>query len=177
MSAVVLVVLAAGAMEPVAALSHRALMHGRWRRWHASHHASSHGARLAAAPGFEANDRIPLVFAAATVVGMAAGAAVDGLRPLLWIGAGVTAYGAAYLVVHDVCIHGRLGRPLVRGPYLSWVREAHGTHHRTGGAPFGFLAPVAPRARPAGTSAPSCAPATVASFRPVDTRTRPENTS
>jgi beta-carotene 3-hydroxylase len=177
MRAVLLAVLAGVAMEPVAALSHRAVMHGRGWRCHASHHASSRGARLAPARGFEGNDLFPLWFAAGTIAVMAAGARVEALRPLLWLGAGVTAYGAAYLLVHDVCIHGRLGRPLIRGPYLAWVREAHRIHHRTGGAPFGFLVPVVPRGRRAGRRERTGADATTASLRAVETRIRPENTS
>jgi beta-carotene 3-hydroxylase len=177
MSAGLFVVLAAGVMEPVAALSHRAVMHGRGRRWHASHHASSRGPRLARPEGFEANDLFPLWFALGTVAVMALGAVVEPLRPLLWIGTGVTLYGAAYLLIHDVCIHGRLGRPFGRGRYLSWVREAHRAHHRTGAAPYGFLVPVAPRDRRPGTSDVSCAVPTVASLRPVETRSRPEKTS
>lgn len=177
MTAIVLVVLAAVAMEPVAAISHRALMHGRAWRWHASHHASSRGARLAAADGVEANDLFPLWFALLTVTVMAVASVVGALRPLLWIGAGVTLYGAAYLLVHDVCIHGRLGRPFGAGRYLTWVKEAHRAHHRTGAAPYGFLVPVVPRDRRRGSADDSCAVATVASLRPVETRTRPEKTS
>jgi beta-carotene 3-hydroxylase len=177
MSAGLLVVLAAGAMEPLAALSHRTVMHGRGRRWHASHHASSRGSGLGRPDGFEANDLFPLWFALATVAIMALGAFVGPLAPLLWIGTGVTLYGAAYLLVHDVCIHGRLGRPFGRGRYLSWVREAHRAHHRTGGAPYGFLVPVVPRERRRVPIEVTCAAPTVASLRPVESRSRPEKTS
>lgn len=132
---VLVAVAAAVAMEPVAALAHRAVMHRpRGWRWHRSHHARR------GRGGWEANDGFPLVFAAATVAVMAAG----GTRTRA-AGAGVAAYGGAYLVVHDVCVHGRLtgGRPVLPGRWLRWVSDSHATHHRTGGAPYGFLLPVA----------------------------------
>ena len=101
-------VVAALLMEPVAALTHRLVMHRpRGWAWHRSHHAPRPPERWT-----EANDRFPLVFAAATVAVMAAGGPAVRLA-----GAGVAAYGLSYAVVHDVCIHGRLtgGRPVVRG--------------------------------------------------------------
>jgi len=181
---VLVAVTAALAMDGVAALAHRHLMHGRGWVWHRSHHLAR-GRRL------EANDAFPVVFAVVTATVMAAGAGGAGLRPLLWVGAGVSAYGLSYLVVHDVCIHGRLGRPLIVGRYLRWVRDAHRIHHLYGGAPYGFLLPVVPRAlrrrasttdrdpfgrAPVGAGWTSEA-VTVASLRAVDTRARPENTS
>ena len=54
----------------------------------------------------------------------------------------VTAYGVAYLFVHDVYIHQRLGRGLRRLRYLEWLRRSHARHHRIGGEPFGMLVPV-----------------------------------
>ena len=89
--------------------------------------------------------------------------------PVRWAGAGVAAYGIAYAVVHDVCIHGRLtgGRPIVRGRWLRHVAAAHAVHHRWGETPYGFLVPIVPaRFRTA-----------TASFRAVGTRARLEKTS
>lgn len=146
-------------MEPFAALAHRAVMHRPlgWG-WHGSHH----GPRRTAV---EANDRFPLVFAAATVLAMW----VAGPGPVRWAGAGVAAYGIAYAIVHDVCIHGRLtgGRPLLPGGWLRHVAAAHAVHHRWGEAPYGFLVPIVPaRFRTA-----------TASFREDGTRARLEKTS
>ncbi|HEX6237105.1 MAG TPA: sterol desaturase family protein [Acidimicrobiales bacterium] len=125
-------------MEPVVALVHRGVMHGPGWVWHRSHH-------LRRGRGLEANDLFPVVFAAATIAVMAVGSAVEGAAALLWVGAGVTAYGAAYLVVHDLYIHQRLGRPPGAGSrYIRWVAAAHEVHHATGGAPYGFLLPVVP---------------------------------
>jgi beta-carotene 3-hydroxylase len=128
--------LALAAMEPAAALAHRGLMHGPGWPWHRSHHRQPGGPP-------QANDLYPLVFAAATVLAMAIGAAVPRLGPLLAAGAGVTAYGVLYLVVHDLYVHERLGPLPGRGSrYVRWVAGAHALHHRTGREPYGFLVPV-----------------------------------
>ncbi len=126
------------AMEPAVAATHRRIMHGRGWVLHRSHHRWR-GQRL------EANDLYPVMFAAATVAVMAVGAAHARLSLLVWLGAGVTAYGTAYLAVHDLYIHERLGRlPGAGSRYIRWVAAAHAVHHRTGGAPYGFLLPRVP---------------------------------
>ena len=158
-----LTLLAAVAMEPVAALAHRAYMHRpRGWRWHGSHHRPRVGR-------FERNDLFPLVFAAVTILLMALGAGGGDRGWLYDVGLGITLYGIGYALVHDVCVHGRLtgGRPVLPGPWLRWLAEAHAVHHRTAKAPYGFLVPVAPRRFRAAT----------ASLRLVDTRARVENTS
>lgn len=177
MTPILIVAAAAVAMEPIAALLHRVLMHGRGWSWHRDHHAPRRSR-------FETNDLFPVVFATVTITVMAAGASVVALRPLLWIGTGVTAYGAAYLLVHDVCIHGRIGRPIDRVSYLRHVRQAHRVHHLFGREPYGFLFPVVPtelRVRAErvdrGGDGRANATATVDSLRAVDTRARRVNTS
>jgi hypothetical protein len=133
---------AAALMEPLTALTDRFVMHRRlgWS-WHRSHHAGR-------GRGLEANDRFPLVFAAATITFMAAGSSRARAA-----GAGVALYGLGYGLVHDVCIHGRLsgGRPLLPGSRLGRLAAAHAVHHRTGGAPYGFLAPIVPASERAAT--------------------------
>ena len=166
-------------MEPLAALLHRRMMHGFGWSWHRSHHQPRAGT-------WERNDRFPVVFAALTIAVMAVGAGL-GQRALLAAGAGVTAYGLAYLLVHDLGIHGRfVGRPVGGGRYLRWVRSAHAVHHRSGEAPYGFLSPMVPPAlrRPAAMGAGGAhdrqrqrAVATAASFEAVDTEARREKTS
>lgn len=135
------VLVAAGAlvlMEPVTALVHRFVMHGAGMGWHRSHHE-------APASALEANDLFPVVFAAVTIVVLAVGVSVAGApRVLVPIGIGVTAYGAAYLVVHDVVIHRRLAfLPMPDWLLRPW-RDAHNVHHLFARAPYGFLAPVVP---------------------------------
>lgn len=126
------------AMEAVSAGTHRWLMHGAGMRWHRSHHGP-------ASPGWEANDVFPLVF---SVVGFGVFLAASLTRAgaLYWIGGGITAYGMAYLFVHEVYIHRRVPVRVRPGRYLEWVRRSHRVHHAHGGAPFGMLLPVVPKA-------------------------------
>lgn len=155
-------VVATALSEPAAAAAHRLVMHRPlgWR-WHRSHHVPRR-------TRWEDNDRFPLIFAGLTIAAMGAGRVLG--RPR-WVaaGTGVTLYGALYVAVHDVAVHGRLsgGRPLLRGRWLRWVADRHAVHHRTGAAPYGFLAPI-DLAR---------YQAVVASLRGVDTRARRVKTS
>ena len=139
MRTVVLVAVAMAAMEPITAATHRLVMHGVGDRLHRSHHRASTG-RL------EANDAFPVVFAAIVLVGMYVGFNAPGWGDLVPIGVGVTLYGAAYALVHDVYVHGRLrwfdGR---RIGVLDRLAAAHRVHHLYQGAPFGMLLPVVPR--------------------------------
>ena len=134
--------------------------------------------------GAEPNDRYPLVLATATFGAMVAGNLVAPLRPLLWVGAGLTAYGLAYFVVHDLLVHQRLGwMPLAGSRYVRWVAGAHAGHHDDGGPPYGFLVPVVPRSRRgttvrgAGILRPISAWAATRTLAVVGTRMRAENTS
>jgi beta-carotene 3-hydroxylase len=134
-----LAVLAFVAMEAVSYLAHRFVMHGFGMGWHRSHHRG--GAALMQRSGFEANDLFPVTFAAVTILVMTAGVTLPSLHALFEVGVGVTVYGAAYAFVHDVYIHGRLGR-LPRIAVLEWLKSAHELHHRFGGEPYGMLFPV-----------------------------------
>ena len=140
MRAVVLAALAFVAMEPLTATSHRVVMHGVGWALHRSHHRRGH-------QGWEMNDAYPVMFAAVVCVGLWLGFHAPSLADLVPIGVGVTLYGAAYALVHDVYIHRRLrwfgGRHV---PVLERLAEAHALHHRFGGAPYGMLVPVVPRA-------------------------------
>lgn len=139
MRAVVLFVAAFVAMEGVSYAAHRWVMHGPGMAWHRSHHRPVSGR-------FERNDLFPLCFSGLGVLLFAgASSGVPGLWP---VAAGVTAYGAAYLFVHEVYIHHRLPAPARGGRYLDWLREAHADHHRSSGEPYGMLLPVARDRRP-----------------------------
>jgi len=125
-----------GVMEGVAAVEHRWAMHGFAWSWHRSHH-------LPPAGRFEKNDRFPFVFAGTAITMFLLGTNVDALRFLVPVAAGITAYGAAYFVVHDVYIHGRLGgRHLPRVKALDRLGEAHALHHQFNASPYGMLVPV-----------------------------------
>lgn len=129
-----LVVAAFVAMEGVSYAAHRWVMHGPGMGWHRSHHVAPIGR-------FERNDLFPLCF---SVVGVALFAipALGWAADLFWVGVGVTAYGAAYLFVHEVYIHRRAPLPTPRLAYLEWLRDSHRTHHVTSGEPFGMLLPL-----------------------------------
>lgn len=144
-----LVALAAfGAMEPVTYAAHRWLMHGPAERLHRSHHVNAARAR---AERWEANDVFPLVFGAAVVGLLAAGFNVAGWGALVPACVGITVYGAAYAAVHDLYIHRRFIRSRRTLPVLEHLAEAHRTHHRTNGEPYGMLLPVVRRAQRSGS--------------------------
>ncbi len=127
-------------MEPITAATHRWVMHGVGEFLHRSHHARVESR-------FETNDWYPVVFAAIVNVGFFAGFNWEGFGALVPVGIGITAYGAAYALVHDVYIHGRLGwfagRRVAGFDHLA---EAHRIHHLYNAAPFGMLLPVVPSA-------------------------------
>jgi beta-carotene 3-hydroxylase len=137
--AVVLIAVSFVAMEAVSYALHRWVMHGIGMAWHRSHHQPDHG-------GFERNDLFPLCFSALGVLTFALASYGPAIRPLFWVGTGVTAYGACYAYVHDVFIHQRLRLPAPRLRVLAWLREAHRVHHLFGGEPYGMLLPLVPRA-------------------------------
>ena len=122
------------AMEGVSYAAHRWVMHRIGMGWHRSHHAPSEG-------GWERNDLFPACFSVLGFVVFLV-AAVSATGWVYWLGAGVTAYGAAYLFVHEVYIHRRLGRRLPDLAYLRWLRAAHRDHHVAGGEPYGMLLPL-----------------------------------
>ena len=121
------------AMEVVSYAAHRWVMHGFAIGWHRSHHAP-------ATRRLERNDRFPLCF---SLLGVALFAAASLGLPALWpVAVGVTGYGVAYLVVHEVVIHRRLPVPVPASRYLGWLRDAHRDHHLGGGEPYGMLLPL-----------------------------------
>ncbi|MFK8024069.1 MAG: sterol desaturase family protein [Ilumatobacter sp.] len=125
-------------MEPVTAATHRWVMHGIGEFLHRSHHRPR-------SERFEANDWYPVIFASIVIIGFVAGFRWDTFTVLVPVGIGVTAYGAAYALVHDVYIHGRLGwRPRRPVPALEQLAEAHRVHHLYNAAPYGMLVPVVP---------------------------------
>jgi beta-carotene 3-hydroxylase len=139
MTGLALAVVALVVMEPVTTLTHRVVFHRVAMGWHRSHHLPPRAV-------LEANDLFPVVFALVTIAVLSIGVWVGAGTVLVPIGVGVTAYGAAYLVVHDLVIHRRV-RWLAVPDGVGWrLRRAHNVHHLFGQAPYGFLAPVVPRA-------------------------------
>ncbi|MCC9136297.1 sterol desaturase family protein [Pontibacter silvestris] len=123
------------AMEGVAWGMHKYVLHGFMWFLHKSHHTRHNHA-------FELND---LFFAYYGTLAMLF--FIFGSEPLdyrFWIGAGITLYGVAYFLIHDVFIHRRLklfGK--TSNVYLKALNMAHKVHHKTpgkyGSEAFGML--------------------------------------
>jgi beta-carotene 3-hydroxylase len=112
------------AMELVAALVHRYIMHGWLWVWHEDHH-------VVRGTTFQKNDFFALVFAIPSwlliMTGMGSGAG----DPRTAVGLGILFYGIAYTLVHESIIHHRLPWRFKFGSwYVDALREAHAVHHR-----------------------------------------------
>jgi beta-carotene 3-hydroxylase len=123
------------AMEVVAYVTHRYLMHGPLWFLHRSHHVPHQG-------WFEWNDLFGLFFALPSIACIHYGVR-DGSW-LLPVGLGMTAYGFIYFLFHDVVVHRRVRvRGVPQWRYLRRIIKAHLVHHRThgrdGAQSFGFL--------------------------------------
>ncbi len=132
---ILLVAAAFAAMEGVAYLTHRYVMHGFMWSLHESHHIPRTGR-------FEKNDLFAVIFAGPSIVLVYLG--VHHYPPLGWLGLGMTLYGLMYFLFHDVIVHQRLRfRRIPRFGYLRRIIQAHRMHHASdrkhGGVSFGFL--------------------------------------
>ncbi|MBC9034576.1 sterol desaturase family protein [Sphingomonas sp. JC676] len=130
------------AMEGVAYVAHRWVMHGPGWFLHASHHRARTGM-------FELNDLYAAIFAAPSIVLLLGGVQLGWWPGFTWIGAGIAAYGAIYFCFHDVIVHRRVAHRYVpRSTYMKRIVQAHRLHHavesKQGTVSFGFL--WAPRA-------------------------------
>ncbi|NML16853.1 sterol desaturase family protein [Azohydromonas caseinilytica] len=130
-----IVLLTVAAMEGLAWLTHKHVMHGIGWGWHASHHAPRRG-------WFEKNDLYALLPTGVAVALIWLG--LNGHAPLQWVGVGMTVYGLLYFVAHDGLVHRRWPLRLTpRRGYLKRLVQAHRLHHavrtREGAVSFGFL--------------------------------------
>lgn len=124
-------------MEGVAWFAHKYVMHGFLWIWHKDHHKKE-------TEGFlEHNDFFFLIFAIPGIVSLFIGSQ-NGFNFWFWIGLGITLYGMAYFLVHDIFIHQRF--KILRNSnnwYFKALRRAHKIHHKhTGkedGECFGML--------------------------------------
>jgi beta-carotene 3-hydroxylase len=127
-------------MECVAWFTHKYLMHGVLWVLHRDHHNKERDGF------FERNDAFFLIFAVPGILLIYFGTMNGAMDPRLWIGAGITLYGAAYVFVHDIFIHQRV-RFLTRtnNVYFAALRKAHKVHHKhlskEDGECFGMLWP------------------------------------
>ncbi len=112
-------------MEGVAWLTHKYVMHGLLWTLHRDHHQKDTG------HFFEKNDYFFLIFALPGILSLAIGCFYAPLRPLLFVGLGITLYGFAYFLVHDIFIHQRF--KVLRNSdnfYFRAIRRAHKMHHK-----------------------------------------------
>ena len=131
----ILFLVALAGMEAVAYYTHKYVMHGFLWSLHKSHHVAKH-------TRFEKNDFFAVFFASPSILLIYLG--VNVYDPLLWLGLGMTAYGAVYFAFHDVLVHRRIPhRYTPKGGYLRRVVQAHHMHHATkgkeGAVSFGFV--------------------------------------
>ncbi len=125
------------AMEGVAWFTHKYVMHGLLWSLHKDHHKKE-------SEGFlEHNDSFFLLFAIPGILALYFGRE-QGYNFLFWIGLGITLYGLAYFLVHDIFIHQRF--KLFRktdNAYFKAIRRAHKMHHKhlskEEGESFGML--------------------------------------
>jgi len=124
-------------MELIAWFTHKYIMHGFLWKWHKDHHVPNPKNHL------QKNDYFFLVFASPGVVTIFLGTYMD-MAYMLAIGLGITSYGFAYFIIHDVFIHRRLKWfRSSRFSYLKAITRAHKVHHKkmykADGECFGML--------------------------------------
>lgn len=112
-------------MEGVAWFMHKYVMHGFLWYFHEDHHKPNQE------HFFEKNDFFFLIFAIPSIILCYLGTYYPNLYYLLGIGLGITVYGFAYFMVHDVFIHQRF-KLLTRTDniYFRAIRKAHKVHHK-----------------------------------------------
>ena len=128
---------ALAAMEGVAYVAHRWVMHGFLWALHRSHHAPRSGV-------FEGNDWFAVMGAAPAIALIWAGTLGGFGNALMWLGLGITGYGVIYFGFHDVIVHRRVPVAWVpRGRYMKRIVQAHRLHHvvetKAGTVSFGFI--------------------------------------
>ena len=123
-------------MEGITWLTHRYIMHGFLWFLHKDHHQPGKGF-------FEKNDFFFLIFAIPGWLCI-----MLGWSHANWwvvsIGAGITLYGVAYFLVHEIIIHQRFKYfTRTNNTYIRTIRWAHKMHHRhlnkEHGESFGML--------------------------------------
>jgi beta-carotene 3-hydroxylase len=125
------------AMEVVAYVAHRWIMHGPGWFLHESHHRPRTG-------NWELNDLYAVIFAIPSIILILGGVQLGWGAWATWVGAGIAAYGAIYFGFHDVIVHKRIAhRYVARSAYMKRIVQAHRLHHavetKHGTVSFGFL--------------------------------------
>ncbi len=135
MYAVIFIMCGFVSMEFSGWLIHKHIMHGPLWKIHKTHHQASKSI-------FELNDLFSLFFGTVAVLLIFLGLPEFDYR--FWMGVGITIYGIAYFLLHDVMIHKRLkwlSKPKNR--ILAAIFRAHQAHHYTnkkeGSVSFGLF--------------------------------------
>lgn len=111
-------------MECITWLTHKYIMHGLFWNLHEDHHNKSEHF-------FEKNDYFFVMFAIISITFFSIGNYVEGFRFMFYIGVGITLYGIAYFMVHDVFIHQRFKWfSKTNNIYFRALRKAHKIHHK-----------------------------------------------
>lgn len=113
-------------MEFVAWFAHKYIMHGFLWNWHEDHHKPHEKDGF-----FEKNDRFFLVFAVPSATCYILGSLYAAeYFWVLFIGVGISIYGLAYFLIHDVYIHRRFKWfTQLDNKYSKAILRAHGAHH------------------------------------------------
>jgi len=112
------------AMEGVAWLTHKYIMHGLFWFLHEDHHVPNKEKVL------EKNDYFFLIFAIPGICFTVFGSIYD-INYLFFIGLGITLYGFIYFLIHEVFIHQRIKWfRKSNSKYLRAIRRAHKVHHK-----------------------------------------------
>jgi beta-carotene 3-hydroxylase len=109
-------------MEFMAWFTHKFVMHGLLWYLHKDHHQVE--------PGFfEKNDSFFLIFAIPSAYCYMTGLMYNDFR--LYIGIGISLYGLAYFLIHDIIIHQRF-KVFTHwdNRYVRAIRRAHKMHHK-----------------------------------------------
>lgn len=111
-------------MECVTWITHKYIMHGLLWILHDDHHNKSHSF-------FEKNDYFFVIFACISMTFYVLGTFVVDLGFMFYIGIGITLYGFAYFMVHDILIHQRFKLfSRTNNFYFRALRKAHKMHHK-----------------------------------------------
>ena len=129
---VLIIIVTFWTMEFIAWATHKYIMHGFLWKLHKDHHQVNKDKI------FEKNDAFFLIFAIPGATFMIIGSS------LLYIGIGITLYGFAYFIVHEIFIHQRIKIfKRTRIKYFKAIRKAHKIHHKSqvkeNGTCFGML--------------------------------------
>jgi len=122
---ILIVLLTFVCMEGVTWLTHKYVMHGFLWNLHEDHHQKKED------EFFEKNDAFFIIFAALSMIFFGLGTFIPSLSFLIFIGTGITLYGFAYFMVHDIFIHQRF-KLFTRTDnfYFRGLRKAHKVHHK-----------------------------------------------